>query len=126
MNEDNVQSLLARDSPATGSRTVSRPQKTLPSTVETVLQPFTNSWSSMLLLIILTALGYEAHVLLHAAGGNVTSYVVSSGKNLDALMAASVDGAKAHTVLQEALTNILATSTTTHEQVVVNTSVSPP
>ena len=114
--------LLKEDNPPSGSRARTVPRSTTrePSSVETILAPFKKSWSAMMLLVVICGLGYGSYQLANGVGSHVSAYVVASGENLDALLKASVDGANAHTALQQALSHVLASSIDTRDQVIIN------
>jgi len=120
--------LLKRDDipGGTGTRTVTRATRVAaaaePGLWEAILTPFRKAgpWAVLVLLMVV-GIGYEAHLLIQGAGQNVSEYVVTSGKNVDALMTTAADGAKAHAMLQQALANVLTSSVSTRDQVVVNT-----
>ena len=90
------------------------------STTETVLEPFRKSWPAMMLLVVLCGIGYGSYQLAKGVGANISQYVAVSGANLDALVRAQVEGTRAHASLQEALANVLGSSVSTRDAVIVN------
>lgn len=122
---DNI-TQLKQESAAGGGGSVRR--ATTQSTVDapwvwqTVLAPFMKSgpWAVLVLLMV-CGIGYQAHLLIQGAGNTVAEYVTTSGRSIDALLVASTEGTKAHAMLQQALANVLTSSVSTRDQVVVNT-----
>lgn len=88
---------------------------------ETILAFFMRSgpWAVLSLLLLL-GIFYEAHTILGSVGAEVTNYVTSSGRNLEALLDANEEAVRARIEMQTSLSQMAAVSTNSGNQVAVN------
>lgn len=88
---------------------------------ETVLAFFMRSgpWAVLSLLLLL-GIFYEAHIVLSSVGAEVSSYVATSGRNLQALMDANEEAVRARIEMQASLSQVATLAGESVKDVAIN------